>query len=136
MPLMSCSSMNTKSNFTVHVIITTITKTPTTVMDFFYIDNGIFSPGCWFPRGNRNTVNGMIPGGSPVGWEDRPKVFYFGNTTDQNVCKQWCSEEPLCYAYSLSPLQATPPFQCYGRGYRAREINPFHNNYKSGVKLC
>ena len=72
-------------------------------------------------------------------WEDRPRVFFFGDSTDITWCRQQCGQEELCYAYTLvGAINSTWENQCYGRVYGAPEVIYAHMNinFNAGIKLC
>ena len=68
---------------------------------------------------------------------DPPRVFFFGNTTDLDWCRNQCAMEPRCYAFAFNKdVNAPWDYQCYGRGFGAPEIMHDYAKVHSGVKLC
>ena len=90
--------------------------------------------GCWESHPNASGVHGVA---IQPGQEDRPRLFYFGTTTDQAYCKNQCAMEPLCYAYALiGPSFTSWVNHCYGRGFGAPEIMFPRVGMDSGLKIC
>ena len=70
--------------------------------------------------------------------ENRPNLFYFGESGDIEPCQQQCGMEPLCYAITNYDHTATGGFenQCYGVGYTTRIKVNHTNSVRSAIKIC
>ena len=80
-------------------------------------------------------MTSLISGGPR--WENRPKVFYFGDTTNYTWCKDQCGLEPGCYAFILhGAVTGGWANTCYGRGFGSPEVVRPQSGRDSGVKLC
>ena len=82
-----------------------------------------------------NSVAFLVP---QAGQEDRPRTFFFGNSTDIAWCRDKCSMEPECLSFTLHLPEATfgYPTMCYGRGFGAPENLYPSSEGNAGVKLC
>ena len=89
---------------------------------------------CWDDKPSHSSVNGLLKYGATG--ENRPEIFYFGQTTDIQWCKEQCAKEPLCYVYNWHQTGDHWHNQCHGRGFGARENLGRAGNIHCGVKLC
>ena len=95
---------------------------------FFFVSE------CWELHPGTSSIFNLIT--SPRA-EDRPRVFYFGTTSDEATCKKQCAMEPLCYAYaSVGPSLTRWANQCYGRGFGVPEVIRPISGIDSGSKMC
>ena len=98
--------------------------------NFFLV---FFFSDCWEEKDLHQAMNGLL---TTPGAEDRPKVFYFGESNNLTWCKEQCGMEPLCYAYSLAKGGKTWGKKCYARGFGAPEPLQAQNKVYSGIKMC
>ena len=102
------------------------------ISNFFYFH----FVDCWELRPSQNCMVGLIPNGP--GTEERPKVFYFGTTSNFTWCRQQCGMEPLCYCAMLHGDPNAWHNTCYGMGYGSPMIfHTAHQALQNGArKLC
>ena len=87
-------------------------------------------------RPDDHAIYGLLSG---VNHDERPKIYYFGQTANATVCQEKCGMEKGCYAFAfgLAKMEPTWRYQCHGRDFGAPEtlVNQA-TYYTSGVKLC
>ena len=68
--------------------------------------------------------------------DNRPAIFSFGVTSSKELCRDKCSSESLCYAYTWFVTGDDWDKMCYGRGFGAPEKVENADNLYCGVKTC
>ena len=96
-------------------------------------DSVLFFSDCWEIKTGYNAMAGLLT--SPRA-EDRPKVLFFGPTTNITWCKEQCAMEPFCYAYTWASGSTKWSNLCYGRGFGAAEALAKQGIATTGIKIC